>query len=88
MKSWHENPNEFSPTYVVEVLIESAREDIISHVSVFAGLILYADGHKTLGLFVMAYAVLQFLFAVSRELRVRMSRASQDESLESEAEEK
>ena len=82
MNSWYDNPNESSPTYIVETLIESAREDIISHVSIFAGLIMYADGHKILGLCVMGYAMLQFLFAVGKEIRVRMSRENQNENME------
>lgn len=72
---FYDSPNEDSPTIGIELAIDSAREDIISHVSDAAAIILLANGHFIAGSLVALYCVAQFIYAFKKELRLRAWRA-------------
>lgn len=74
-KDLYDSPNEDSPTIGIELAIDSAREDIISHVSDAAAIILLANGHFIVGSLVAIYCVAQFIYAFRKELRLRAWRA-------------
>lgn len=72
---FYDSPNEDSPTIGIELAIDSAREDIISHVSDAAAIILLANGHFIVGSLVALYCVAQGIYAFRKELRLRAWRA-------------
>lgn len=82
-KDIYDTPNEDSPTLGVELAIDSAREDIISHIVDAVAIILLAEGHFIVGGLIAVYAIGQFIYAFRKEIRLRSWRAktSNDEKV-------
>jgi len=72
-----DNPNPESPTYGLELTVESAREDIITSIDILGTVYLFVEKCEILAWFALAFTISQFFFAFGKELRLRAWRMSQ-----------
>ena len=57
-------PPKTSPTYLAELAIKAAQEDIVGAVCVVGSIVLFATGHVIVGLIVSLYTVAQCIDAL------------------------
>jgi len=80
--STFETPNEGSPTRGIELTIEAAREDIITSIHILATIYLFVEDVKVWCWIALAWTILQFIFAIGKELKLRMWRLEQRRNLD------
>ena len=81
-------PPKSSPTYLAELAIKAAQEDIVAAVCVVGSIVLFATGHAIVGWIVSLYTVVQCIEALrygnalqsARMAHIREQQSRQPES--------
>lgn len=79
MKFWDfvrlgKEPDRSSPTYMLELAVKAAQEDVCSIVHDAAAVILFAEGHWKIGILVALLAIAQTIEALKWSILLRAER--------------